>query len=109
MSKDVGFPSSLPSAALLPHMSARYRHEIADVVFQMTGGVERLVHEVNRTPDAYWTFITKVWAKGLPRISHAEIAVSDGVEDLLEKLDERDRAENAKVINGTARPVDTTP
>jgi hypothetical protein len=42
-------------------------------------------------------FITKVWAKGLPRAVSNEHNVGAGVEDLLDQLD---RADKAKVING---------
>lgn len=81
----------LPSGALLPHMSARRRNEVVDTVFEMVGGVERMAHEVNRNPETYMDFITKVWAKGLPRVSSAEHTLGGGVEDLLDRLDEEDR------------------
>jgi hypothetical protein len=80
-------------------MSARRRHEIMDTVFEMTGGVERLVHQVNKDDASYWEFL-KLWGKGLPRVAAVEHGATVGVETLLEKLDELDRSDNAKVIEG---------
>src|ERR1700687_2870159 len=95
MSK-VELPTSLPGGMMLPHMSARRRHEVCDVVFEMLGGTERLHHEANRDRDAYWEFM-KLWSKGLPRAVATEHSVGEGVEALLDKLD---AAENAKTIDG---------
>lgn len=94
-------PLVLPGGQLMPHMSARRRHEIMDTVFEMTGGVERLVHEVNRDRESYWDFM-KLWGKGLPRAVATEHSTTPDVENLLDKLD---RMENAKVINGEATEV----
>jgi hypothetical protein len=87
---------------MLPHMSARRRHEILDTAFEMCGGVERLVHETNRNPESYWEMM-KLWGKGLPRAVATEHSVGADVENLLDKLD---RAENAKVISGTATIIE---
>jgi hypothetical protein len=93
---------TLPGGALMPHLSARRRHEICDTVFEMLGGVERLHHEANRDREAYWDFM-KLWSKGLPRAVATEHSVSENsVEAMLEKLD---RAQNAKTINGTAQDI----
>jgi hypothetical protein len=95
MSKN-SLPTALPGGYLLPHMSARRRNEIVDVVFEQIGGPERMVAWAER-PENYGDFITKVWAKGLPRAVSNEHTVGGGVEDLLDQLD---RADKAKVING---------
>lgn len=95
-------PITLPGGQLMPHMSARRRHEICDTVFEMLGGVERLRHEANRDREAYWDFM-KLWSKGLPRAVATEHSVNnESVEDLLKKLDQH---ENTQVINGTATRV----
>jgi hypothetical protein len=86
-------PIALPGGQLLPHMSARHRHEIMDTVFEMLGGTERLAHEADRE---YWEFM-KLYGKGLPRAVSTEHSVGGGVEDLLDQLD---RAEKATVIEG---------
>lgn len=86
----------------MPYLSAKRRHEICDTVFEMVGGVERLAHEANRNSDAYWEFM-KLWSKGLPRAVATEHSASEGVENLLDKLD---RAEKATLIEGTATEVD---
>lgn len=104
MSDDSKLPLTLPGGALMPHMSARRRHEIADVVFEMLGGTERLHHESNRDSDAYWQFITKVWGRGLPRAVATEHSVNpESLEELLKKAD---RLESMQVIDGTASRVD---
>lgn len=94
-------PLILPGGTMLPHMSARRRHEILDTAFEMCGGVERLVHETNRNPESYWEMM-KLWGKGLPRAVATEHSATAGVEDLLGKLDALERSDNAKVIDGSA-------
>lgn len=101
MSDTPKFPLSLPGGQMMPHMSARRRHEIADTVFEMLGGVERLHHEANRDRESYWDFMKTIWAKGLPRAVASEpTASNEQVEEMLKRLDQ---AENAQVINGTFR------
>jgi hypothetical protein len=92
-------PIALPGGQLMPHMSARRRHEIMDTVFEMTGGVERLAHQVNKDDSSYWEFM-KLWGKGLPRAVATEHSATAGVEQLLDKLDALDRSDNATVIDG---------
>lgn len=89
-------PIALPGGHLMPHMSARRRHEIVDTAFEMLGGVERLVHEADRTPESYWEF-AKLWGKGLPRAVATEHSATKDVEDLLDRLD---KADQAKTIDG---------
>jgi hypothetical protein len=89
-------PLVLPGGQMMLHMSAARRHQILDTAFEMVGGQEKLVHEIQRSPDSYWEFM-KLWGKGLPRAVATEHTASADVESLLDKLD---RAENAKVING---------
>lgn len=101
--RDPKLPLALPGGHLMPHMSARRRHEICDTVFEMLGGVERLHHEANRDRESYWAFM-KLWQKGLPRAVATEHSVNkDSVEEMLKKLD---RAENAQLINGTATVIE---
>lgn len=96
-------PLALPGGALMPHLSARRRHEICDTVFEMLGGVERLHHEANRDRESYWEFM-KMWQKGLPRaVATEHSANTDSMEKLLDRLDERERG--AKTIDGHAREV----
>lgn len=83
-------------------MSARLRTEIIDAVFHGAGGPERLLAWVEASDDNYSKFLD-IWARGAVRSSNVEISASEGVEALLEKLD---RAENAKLIDGTALEVE---
>lgn len=96
MAQHEKLPIALPGGTMMPHLSARRRHEIVDIAFEMVGGVERLVHEANRNPDAYWELM-KLWGKGLPRAVATEHNLGKGVEELLDQLD---AAESATVING---------
>lgn len=99
---DNKFPLTLPGGQLMPHMSAKRRHEICDTVFEMLGGVERLYHEANRNNESYWEFM-KMWQKGLPRAVATEpTANNEQVEEMLKRLDASDRAQ---VINGASSRV----
>ena len=101
MSKTAQLPCSLPGGEMLPHMSARRRHEICDVVFEMIGGVPRLAAEAEKSSESYWEFM-KLWSKGLPKVASTEHSVTEGVESLLDKLD---AAERAKTIEGAYEVV----
>lgn len=82
-------------------MSARLRTEIIDAVFEGVGGAERLRSWVEASDANYAEFV-KMWARGAVRSTNVELTASEGVENLLEKLD---RAENAKLIDGQATLV----
>ena len=94
----------MPSGALLPHMSARLRTETIDALFVGAGGFERALAWIEKNDSNYAEFF-KLWAKGAVRATNVELGVSEGVEALLEKLDEQDRASRATVINGHATEV----
>lgn len=84
-------PLALPGGQLMPHMSARRRHEVMDTVFEMLGGTERLHHEANRNSDSYWEFM-KMWSKGLPRAVATEHSVNnESVDELLKRLEAKER------------------
>lgn len=100
MSKPPALPTAMPGGALMPFMSSRARHQVCDTVFEMIGGTQRLAAEADKDSDGFWEFM-KLWGKGLPKMANTEHSVSEGVESLLEKLDDREAAENAKLINGT--------
>lgn len=104
MSTKPFLPVTTPNGLLVPFMSARRRHEICDIVFEQLGGVQRLAHEAGKDSESYWAFMTKLWGKGLPRATSTEHTVDNGVESLLEKLDQRNGA-GAKVINGNFEEV----
>jgi hypothetical protein len=89
-------PTVLPSGAMLMHMRARRRHEIMDTAFEMCGGVERLVHEMNKNSEGYWEGV-KMWAKGAAKPVQIEHTFGESTEDM---LDELERSENATVIGG---------
>lgn len=76
----------------MPHMSARMRTETIDALFEASGGFERAQAWIEASPDNYTEFF-KIWAKGAVRSSNVEVGVSDSVENLLDKLDQADRAQ----------------
>ena len=90
----------MPSGALLPHMSARLRTQTIDALFVATGGFERAQAWIEKSDDNYGTFFKDIWARGAAKAVSAEIGVSEGVESLLERLDERERSERATIIEG---------
>ena len=89
-------------------MSARLRTETIDALFVGSGGFERALAWIQSSQAAYEEFF-KIWAKGAVRATNVELGVSEGVEALLEKLDEQDRASRATVINGHATEVYDAP
>ena len=108
MAKLPPLPTTLPGGVMVPFLSARRRHEIADIVFENLGGVERLTHESDRSPAAYWEFIKSVWSRGLPKAVSTEHSVADGVESLLERLDHMERAAGATVIENVTDAVEVS-
>ncbi len=99
-------PIALPGGDLMPHMSARRRHEICDTVFEMLGGVERLHHESNRDQESYWRFMS-MWQKGLPRAVATQHSVdNESVEKLLERLDRAAHAQDVTDASYTVTDVE---
>lgn len=96
-------PVAMPGGSLLPHMSARMRTETIDAVFHNVGGAEKLTAWVEANDENYAKFVD-IWARGAVRSSNVEVSASKGVEALLEDLH---RADNAKLIDGSATLVDT--
>lgn len=104
MSKWEQFPMTVPGGALMNHVSARLRQETVDAVFQASGGFDRLLAFTERNEDNYKFFLQHMWAKGLPRVSNAEVSVdAGGVEELLSRLD---AGESAKVVSPDGYAVD---
>lgn len=83
-------------------MSARMRTEIIDAVFDGVGGAERMRSWVEASDENYAEFL-KLWARGAVRSTNVELTASEGIENLLEKLD---RADSAKLIDATATEVE---
>lgn len=103
------FPMTMPGGDIMPHMSARNRTRMMDLVFEGSGGFDRLLAFAEKNDENYTVFF-KEWAKGAVRSSNVEVGVSEGVENLLDRLDARDKAANAQVINADFTEVfDATP
>lgn len=84
----------------MPHMSARLRTETIDALFVASGGFERAQAWIEKN-DANYAEFFKIWAKGAVRSSNVEVGVSEGVEALLDKLDQSERAAAAIDITPT--------
>ncbi len=84
--------------ALTPHMSRARLREQCDDVDAMLGGTERMVHEANRSPDAYWEF-QKLRVKAMPKEVEQTHQLSTGMEALLKRVEERKKERQAEVVD----------
>jgi hypothetical protein len=87
-------PMTLPAygdadGAVLPH-AGRYARECVLVAFEMIGGVERMADWAHRNPDLFYT---RLYSKVITR--EVEMHASEGVEDLLLRLDAAERSGRA--------------
>lgn len=96
-------PVAMPGGSLLPHMSARLRTETIDAVFHNVGGAERMTAWAEESNDNLTKFY-EMWSRGAVRSTNVEHSAGEGFEAMLEKLE---RADNAKLIDGSATLVDT--
>lgn len=90
-------PTSLPGGDMMPFMSARARTATIDALFEASGGFPRALAWIEASDENYGEFFIKVWAKGAARPSMVEHMASEGLEDVLAKLD---AGEHAKVVEG---------
>lgn len=104
MAKNPQFPSvPIGPHAMIPFMDANHKRQIANTVFEMAGGVQRLAHEADK--DFRW-FIEAVWVKTMPRgVTTVDTGGGAGsVEDLVDRIDRLESGgADAPVINGHAR------
>lgn len=77
------------------------RTNMIDALFVGAGGFTRALAWIEKSDDNYGEFLTKVWAKGAAKATSVEHGLSDGVESLLQKLDDQERMENATIIDAT--------
>jgi len=92
---------NLPSSfdgSLTPHMSRSRLREQCDDVDAMLGGTERMVHEANRSPDAYWEF-QRLRVKSMPKEVTQEHSLSTGMEALLKRVEERKKERAIQIID----------
>jgi hypothetical protein len=91
---------------MIPYMDANHKRQIANTVFEMAGGVQRLAYEADK--DFRW-FIEAVWVKTMPRgVTTVDTGGAAGsVDDLIDRVDSLEkRGDGAQVINGQAREQD---
>lgn len=95
MRNKVGFPAiGGPDGALLANVG-RYHRDAISTAFEMIGGIQRLADWADKNETE---FFTKLYPKLVPK--EVEVGTSEGVEDLLRKLD-------TELIDVTPRQVDT--
>lgn len=73
----------------------RYHRDAISTAFEMIGGIQRLADWADKNETE---FFTKLYPKLVPK--EVEVGTSEGVEDLLRKLD-------TELIDVTPRQVDT--
>lgn len=78
--------TSGPDGAVLSHVG-RYAREAVMTAFEMIGGVDRMADWAHRNPGE---FFTKLLPKVITR--ETEIGASQGVEELLKRLDAGEHA-----------------
>jgi hypothetical protein len=93
------FPTTLPGGELIPHLSARMRTSVIDALFTGAGGYDRALSWIEASDENYGEFF-KIWSRGAARATNVEVGVSEGVENLLERLDAEDKLREARTING---------
>lgn len=81
--------------SVIPH-AGRYAREAVLLAFEMIGGVERMADWASKNPGEFYT---RLYTKVITR--EVEVGASEGIEDLLLRLD---RAERGELI--TATPED---
>lgn len=96
MNRALRLPNADADGALYQHVG-RYAGQMVLTAFDMIGGVDRLAAWAEKNPS---DFFTKVFPKVIAK--PVEHTVSEGVEDLLLRLD---AADNADVIEGEHRFV----
>lgn len=97
MSKVVfpNLPIITPAGDMLPHLSARRRMEVMDLVFEHIGGVEAMASWASRDNDNRSDFY-KMWARGAVRSTNVEVSSAVTPEDIIARLD---AGEHARVIS----------
>ena len=98
-------PSSLPAfgdadGAVIPH-AGRYARECVLVAFEMIGGVERMASWAEENPT---DFFTKLYPKVITK--EVELHTSEGVEDLLARLDAKQQERSGPVEDAPYEIVD---
>jgi len=87
----VSLPYGDAEGRVIPH-AGRYARECVLVAFEMIGGVERMASWANDNPGEFYT---RLYSKVITK--EVDVNASQGVEDMLAKLD--------KLSNQHSRPV----
>lgn len=66
--------------------AGRYARECVLIAFEMIGGVERLADWADKNPSEFYT---KIFTKTITK--EVEVSASEGIEDLLLRLDSAER------------------
>lgn len=76
----------MPGGELVPHMSARYRTQMMDAIFEGAGGFQKALDWVEKSDSNYGEFF-KLWARGQARATSTELTAGSSIEDMLARLD----------------------
>ena len=68
-----------------------------DALFEGAGGFNRALAWIESSNETYGDFF-KLWARGAVRATNLEVGVSEGVENLLDKLDQAERTQTIDVV-----------
>lgn len=82
-------PYGAADGAIITH-AGRYARECVLLAFEMIGGVERMADWANENPDL---FFTRLFPKVVTR--ELEVGTTQGIEDLLSRLDAAERGAHA--------------
>lgn len=76
---------------MLAHTSPRFRTQQMDLIYALTGGVERAVAWADESSENYGKFLA-LWARGQMRTNNVELNAGSSIEDMLRAIDSGDHA-----------------
>lgn len=86
-------PFAGPAGELVPHLSAKARTQMVDMVFEEIGGFQRFADWARREETEFY----RIYARGAVRSSHVENTSPVTAESLMDEMDRRMSA--ARVID----------
>lgn len=98
------FPAVAPGGELIPHLSARYRRQQMDMLYEAMGGFDKALAYYQKNDENYGRFMDQYW-KGQAKAVTTEVTAGDDLSGLIKKLDQEDRMKNATVIDATATEI----
>lgn len=94
----IALPYGDADGAVIAH-AGRYARECVLLAFEMIGGVERMADWATKNPDLFYT---RIYTKVITR--EVEVTASEGIEDLLARLDGHGPSAPAEYIDAEIIP-----